>query len=195
MSEKAKQANENKYLQLINQMPAGYALHEIICNDKGEPVDYRFLEVNPAFEKLTGLKAKDIAGKTCLEVLPQTEHSWIERYGKVALTGESISFENFAQEIDRHFEVTAFCTAPNHFACTFNDITEHKQAKEKEEKLSHDLRERVKELDCLYGISEINEKLGVTLDSILKETVKHVCTTMQYPEFACARIIIQNLEF
>ena len=123
-------SKESKHLQLINQMPAGYALHEMIYNDKGEPVDYRFLEVNPAFEKLTGLKAKDIVGRACLEVLPKTESSWIERYGKVALTGESISFEDFSQEIDRHFEVTAFRTSPNHFACTFHDITSHKKAEE-----------------------------------------------------------------
>jgi len=121
--------SENKHLQLINHMPAGYALHEIICNDKGEPVDYRFLEVNPAFEKLTGLKAQDIVGKTCLEVLPGTESVWIQKYGKVALTGETTHFDSFSNVLGRHYEVTAFQTSPGHFACTFHDITERKKSK------------------------------------------------------------------
>lgn len=121
---------EDKYRQLINQMLNGYALHEIICNDQGQPIDYLFLEVNPAFERMTGLKAESVVGLTVLEILPQTESSWIEKYGKVALTGESIHFENYHRQINRYFDVTAFRPAPNQFACYFTDITERKRAEE-----------------------------------------------------------------
>ncbi|MBW1671644.1 MAG: PAS domain S-box protein [Deltaproteobacteria bacterium] len=132
---------EDKYRQLINQMLNGYALHKIICNDQGQPIDYRFLEVNPAFEHITGLKAESVLGRTVLEVLPQTEPSWIEKYGKVALTGESIHFENYHRQINRYFDVTAFRPAPNQFACYFTDITERKRTEKLLRESERDLKE------------------------------------------------------
>ena len=75
-----------RYRLLFDTMLDGFALHEIICNEAGKPVDYRFLEINPAFERLTGLRAADLIGKTVLETMPDTESVWIERYGAVALT-------------------------------------------------------------------------------------------------------------
>jgi len=93
-------------------------------------VDYRFLNINPAFERMTGLKLEDVQGKCVLEILPGTEHYWIETYGKVALTGEPVIFENYAKELDKYFEVTAFRPAPNQFSCIFVDITERKRTQE-----------------------------------------------------------------
>ena len=95
MSSQVEQSTKkvNEYAVLINEMIDGFALHEIICDDSGDPVDYRFLDVNPAFEKLTSLKRADVIGKTVREVLPDIEESWIRRYGQVALTGEGIQFE------------------------------------------------------------------------------------------------------
>ncbi|MEZ4508739.1 MAG: PAS domain S-box protein [Eubacteriales bacterium] len=72
-----RKANRNYYL-LFHQMVDAFALHDIILNDSGEPVDYRFLAVNNAFETMTNLKAVDIIGKTVQEVLPGTENYWIE---------------------------------------------------------------------------------------------------------------------
>ena len=112
---------------LFNEMLDGFALHEIICDNNGLPIDYRFLDINPAFEKQTGL-SRDIVGKTVLEVMPGTEKYWIDQYGKVALTGKPIFFENYASAIDKYFEVTAFRPAPMQFACLFQDITDKKKA-------------------------------------------------------------------
>ncbi len=78
---------EEEYRTLFRTMLDGFAVHEIICDAQGQPVDYRFLVVNPAFERMTGLKAENIVGRTVLEVLPETERLWIETYGRVALTG------------------------------------------------------------------------------------------------------------
>ena len=118
---------EKNFQMLFNQMIYAFANHEIICDDAGKPVDYRFLQANPAFERMTGLKASKIIGRTILEVLPKVETFWIEIYGKVALTGEPISFDNYSRELDKHFQVSAFQPAPNQFACIFTDITEHKR--------------------------------------------------------------------
>ncbi|NJO69874.1 MAG: PAS domain S-box protein [Bacteroidetes bacterium] len=111
-------------------MMEGFALHEIICDNTGNPVDYRFLEMNPAFERLTGLKAKEVLGKSILEVMPETEKYWIETYGKVALTGIPEVFENYSKELNKYYKVSAFCNKKNQFVTVFEDITERKQAEE-----------------------------------------------------------------
>ena len=149
---------ERDYWTLFREMLDGFALHEIICDAQGQPVDYRFLAVNPAFERLTGLNAHDIIGKTVLEVLPGTERHWIDTYGRVALTGEPAFFENYAGELDRHFEVTVFRPAPNRFACIFTDVTERKLAEEL-------IRVRLGLLEFAASHS-LDELLQKTLDEI-----------------------------
>jgi PAS domain S-box-containing protein len=142
------------YQTLFREMLDGFALHEIICDDHGKPIDYRFLAVNPPFEQMTGLKAQDVTGKTVLEVLPGTEQRWIDTYGKVALTGEPIFFENHSQELGKHFEVTAFRPATNQFACIFADITKRKHAEAEREQLVKTLEFKNKELqDVVYTAS------------------------------------------
>lgn len=126
--------NEEKYRLLFQNMSSGFALHEIILDPDGRPCDYRFLELNPAFEKLTGLKASDLVGKTVREVMPHTESYWIDLYGKVALAGTSISFENYSSELKKHFQVNSYSPEPGKFAALFFDLTERKNA-EKQLKL------------------------------------------------------------
>lgn len=121
-------ASEARYHSLFNGMTEGFALHEIICDKQGTPCDYRFLDINPAFERLTGLKREDVVGKTVREALPGTEQTWIDTYGKVAQTGEAIRFDNYAAALAKHFEVYAYCPAPNQFAVIFIDITARKQS-------------------------------------------------------------------
>jgi PAS domain S-box-containing protein len=119
---------EERYQTLFDAMLDGFALHEMVYDEAGQPIDYRFVAINPAFERLTGLKAADLIGRTVLEVLPGTEQYWIETYGRVALTGEPAHFEQHHQGLGRRFEVTAYRPAPNQFACVFVDVTEHVRA-------------------------------------------------------------------
>jgi PAS domain S-box-containing protein len=120
--------SEERYHQLFEHNMDAFALHEMIYDEKGEPIDYRFLAVNPAFERITGLQAAEVLNRSVLEVLPNTEQYWIDTYGKVARTGIPVVFENYTGELDKHVEVTAFQPAENQFACVFTDITEHKRA-------------------------------------------------------------------
>ena len=136
--EEALHKTEHEYETLFYKMLNGFALHKMIYDAHGNPADYQFLAVNPAFEHMTGLRADAIVGRTVLEVLPCTERHWIEIYGKVVLSGEPVLFENYAIEMDKYFEVTAFCPAPGQFACIFQDITERKQV-EKQQKIRLDL--------------------------------------------------------
>lgn len=124
---------------LFEGMTEGFALHETIYDAQGQPCDYRFLETNAAFQQLTGLARDDLLGKTVLEVLPDTEPFWIETYGRVALTGEPVSFEQYSSALGRHYAVSAYRPAENHLACLFLDITgrieSERVLRENEEKL------------------------------------------------------------
>lgn len=104
----------------------GYALHEMIFDEQGKPCDYRFLEVNANFEKMTNLKRENIIGKTVLEVLPDTEEFWIKSYGSVVLTGKNIRIENFSKQLNKYFEVVAYKQGDNRFVTLIFDITEKK---------------------------------------------------------------------
>ena len=99
-------------------------------------LDFRYLEVNPAFETQSGLSRERVLGKTIREVLPSIEPFWIETYGKVATSGESVHFEHYAQPLQKWLEVTAFRTHQGHLAVTFADITERKRAQEAREHLA-----------------------------------------------------------
>ncbi len=127
-AEEALGESEKKYRTLFSEMLEGFALHEIICDDQGRPVDYRYLAANPAFERLTGLKVNALIGKTILEVQPDIERKWIDIFGKVALTGNPAFFDSSSEALGRHYEVTAFRPGPNQFACIFSDITDRKRA-------------------------------------------------------------------
>jgi PAS domain S-box-containing protein len=127
------QKSEEKYRFLFNTMLDGFALHEIICDENGKPCDYRFLEVNPAFERMTGLKAAEIMGKTVLQVLPSIEAYWIATYGEVALSGISIRFANYAQSLKKYFDVLAFSPRRNQFVTLFTDVTERRKAEKVQE--------------------------------------------------------------
>jgi PAS domain S-box-containing protein len=111
-------------------MTEGFAVHEIICDDNGVPSDYRFLEVNPAFESLTRLKRENVLGRTVREVLPAEDPQWIAIYGTVALTGKPVHFEHYSSALNRHFDVYAYSPAQNQFAALFMDVSDRRQMEE-----------------------------------------------------------------
>jgi PAS domain S-box-containing protein len=161
------QKSEQEYSTLFNNMPDGLALHEIICNEEGKPIDYRFLVVNPAFERMTGLTNDKVVGKTVLEVLPETETYWIETYGKVALTGEPTNFIHYSQAINRHFEVTAYSPAPMQFVSLFTDITANLKAADEHAKLEAQLiqAQKMESIGRLAGgvAHDFNNMLSIIL--------------------------------
>ena len=135
--EQALRRSEEQYRLLFNTMSEGFALHEIICDDEGMPADYRFIEVNGAFERLTGLRREDVIGRTVREVLPDIEPEWFDRYGAVALNGGSDSFELYTRAMGRHFAVSCNSHSPGRFAVIFTDISDRKLAEERLNHLAH----------------------------------------------------------
>lgn len=122
--------SERRYRNLFEMLEDGMAIHELVYDEQGVPVDYRFLQVNPAFERQTGLKAEAIIGRTVREVLPETEQEWIDDYIKVVVSGESKRFVRYAAALDRYYDVVAFKNAENQFVALFSDVTEQRKSLE-----------------------------------------------------------------
>lgn len=130
-TEEVLRQSERQYRTLFNTLIEGFCTIEMIFDDVGKPVDYRFLEVNPAFEKQTGLRHAQ--GRLMRELAPNHEAHWFEVYGKIALTGEPAHFENEARALGRTYDVYAYRIGgpgSRKVAILFNDITEHKRAEQ-----------------------------------------------------------------
>ena len=118
---------------IFNSPIMGYAHHCIILDESGKPVDYDFLEVNGTFEKLTGLKATDIVGKTVTAAIPgieKSEFDWIAFYGEVALNGGEKEFEQYSEPLKKWYRVHVYSTEKLFFTTMFIDITSGKQNEE-----------------------------------------------------------------
>ncbi len=127
-AEEALRESESKYRLLFENMEEGFALHEIITDENGQAIDFRFLDANAAYERHTGLKGADSIGKTIREIMPQADPRMIENYGRVALTGEPLSIEYLSKTFDRYFRISVFSPQRGRFATIFQDITERKRA-------------------------------------------------------------------
>ena len=108
-------------------MTEGFAVSEIITDSADQPIDCRFLEVNAAFERLTGLKRDNLIGRRKSECLPADDPEWIRLLGQVALTGEPLQIVKYSPALKRWYEVKANRSAPRQFAVLFTDVTERKQ--------------------------------------------------------------------
>ena len=130
-AERKRRASDERYRKLFESIDEGFCIAQIILDQAGVPCDYRFLEANAAFESHTGLM--DAVGKTVRELVPDLNEFWFQTFGKVALTGESVRFENQAPAMHRSFDV--YCSRigrPEELkvAILFQDITQRKQAEE-----------------------------------------------------------------
>ncbi len=138
--EQALRASEERYHALFNGMTEGFAIHEVVTDEQGTPVDYRFLDINPAFERLTGLKREEVVGRTHNEILPGDDPKWLRMYGAVAQTGEAVRFDNYSPALQRHYAVLAYRPAPGQFAVVFRDVTGQKQVEDQLHRLNRTLR-------------------------------------------------------
>lgn len=118
------------YRDLISRAPFGYAYHQIVTDQEGNPCDYIFLEVNPTFERLTGLSKSDLIGKQVSEVIPAVMHDefdWIQFYGDVALNEKEREVEQYSTALNRWYRILAYSPKKGRFATIFTDITIEKE--------------------------------------------------------------------
>lgn len=124
--------SEEKFRSLFENSVGGVAIQKIILDEDGNPADYVFLEANKAYEKYTGLRTDDIIGKRATEVIPGIENwPYIKTYGEVAITGNPAIFEDFAESLDRYYNISAYKVDEGIFVTVLQDITDRRRAEEK----------------------------------------------------------------
>lgn len=126
-AEASLRTSESRYSALFNSIDEGFCVCRVVFDTTGRPVDYLFLEVNPLFEHMTGLK--DAVGRGAYEMVPDLEPIWLEKYARSAMHGERFRFEQGSKAMGRWFDV--FCTPVKpwgHFALVFKDISAQRKA-------------------------------------------------------------------
>ena len=126
--EEAMRQSEDKFRSLYDNMSEGSALHTLVYNDQGVPIDYLIVEVNPAFEAQLGISRDKVVNKTSREAFGVEEPPYFEIYSKVALTGTHEAFESYFAPLDKHFSISVYCPFKGSFATIFKDISERKRA-------------------------------------------------------------------
>ncbi len=137
--------SENQYRTLFEMMDEGFCVVDLIYDSSGKPVDFRFLETNPAFVKQTGLH--QALGKTMRQLVPDFEDFWFETYDEVIRTGEPKRFENHTAAMDRFYDVFAFCIGVEEkqiVGILFDDITNRKKAEAEKANLENQLNQAQK---------------------------------------------------
>ena len=122
---------KDKYRLLIENLPDGLAYCKMVRDNTGKPVDYIFLEVNSSFEVLTGLPRENIIDKKLTEVslgIKSLGLDLLSVFDQVAATGQSTNFQQYLDQQDRWYEITAYSDQPGYFAAVFHDITKRKQS-------------------------------------------------------------------
>ncbi len=127
-AEQALYDSERKYRQLFEELSIGCALHEMVYDDDGRPVDYVTLEVNAEYERLLGIRREDIVGRRVYEFFPHLDRAWLDIFGAVVATGEPRRYVQYSSNFDKWFQGSAFCPRERQFCATFMDVTEQKRA-------------------------------------------------------------------
>ena len=141
---------EQNYRMLFESIDEGFCTIEVLFDPNKEPVDYTFLQVNPSFERQTGIK--NAVGRRMREIAPLHEKHWFEIYGRIALTGEPMRFENEAKQLGRWYDVYAFPVEDpkrRRVGILFHDITDRKHAEEAARRSEKELREVIETVPAM----------------------------------------------
>lgn len=126
-AEQALRDSESRFRSLYTAMVEGVALHELVLNEAGDPVDYRILDVNPAYSTILGISRETVIGQLASTVYQLTPPPYLATYAQVIQRQEPVRFETTFEPLARSFLITAFSPQDNQFATVFEDITERIQ--------------------------------------------------------------------
>ncbi len=155
----------------FSKISEGLAFCKIITNAEGKPVDWVYLDINDAYERINGVKKADIVSRRATEVLPNIQRDpgdWINLYGRVALTGESIITERYSDVRKKWYHVSAYCPQKGYFISIFEDITERKITE--------------KEIERLASFPELNPNPVVEVDVDGEITYANPATNRLFPD-------------
>ncbi len=152
-AEEALQKSEKEYSSLFDNMINGFAYCQMLFDENGKPDDFVYLQINHAFEKITGLNRDLIVGKKVTEAIPgikEENPQLFEIYGRVALTGQKEKFDIFFKPLSMWLSISVYCPRKGYFAAIFENIAERKEAEEK-----------------LANLKEFDERIIDSLDDAL----------------------------
>jgi PAS domain S-box-containing protein len=153
------QLSEEKYRSLFENMINGYAYCRMIFDQREEPVDFVYLEINSAFERLTGLKRESVVGRRVSEVIPGTRESnpeLFEKYGRVARTGKPETFEVYFKPLSVWFNISVYGPKTDHFVAIFENISERKKLEQELNSYNQRLEEVVTRRTAEYAQANKN---------------------------------------
>ena len=193
---------QGEYQAVFQSIASGIAVYEIICDAHGAPCNYRYLSVNPAFERLTGLRAHQTVGRLITELIPVPDSVWMDAYDRVARSGLPYSFAAYSPSLARHFDACVFPVLPGRIACTFNDITSGVQAIEA---LEHETERLSVTLECLVDgvvicnpqgrVTHLNRAASRLCECSAEEAINHrLCDVARLLDPDTRRPIIAHLD-
>lgn len=157
--------NRAQFAALFSNMLDAFVYGKAIVDENGKPVDTIILEVNDAFEKITGIKKENAIGKKSSELVPGVQNDpagWIAIYGHVAITGEPAHFENYLQALNKWYHVSSYSPKKGYFVSIFEDITERKKAEAALNEYKANLEKLVEERTKQLKESERMAAIGAT---------------------------------
>ncbi len=205
-AEEALRESAARYRALFENMSNGVAIYE--ARNNGE--DFAIVDFNKGAERIDNIKREALIGRNVLEAFPGVrDFGLFDVFQRVWSTGEPEAHPVGFYEDERMTgwrDNFVYRLPSGEIVAIYSDETERKRAEEalrksheelelKVKQRTHDLNERVKELNCLYGISRLVAKQGISLGEILQGAVGLIARSWQYPEIACARIIFEEQEF
>jgi len=154
--------SKEMYSSLFSNMIDGFAYCKMIFNESGKPEDFEYLQINEAFERITGLRREAVVGKRASEAIPgikEDNPELFEIYGRVAVTCQKEKFEIFFKPLQMWLSISVYCPEKGYFVAVFEDITEHKQLQKKLEDYAKHLEtlveEKTKELKAAERLAGI----------------------------------------
>ncbi len=174
------QENKPQFHALFNAMTEGVCLHQLLFDEDGRTVNYRILDVNPAYERILGLRRDEVVGKLATEAYGSPEPPYLDLYTKVDETGDPNHFESYFEPMDKHFLISVFSMGDHRFATIFIDITRQKQNEAALEKTGEQLNKMLQILpegfvtvdengEIIYANEAAGHILGVYRDKITGE--------------------------
>jgi two-component system cell cycle sensor histidine kinase/response regulator CckA len=145
-AENALAASEGRLKSLYNNMAEGVALHEVVLDDTGKPVNYRIVDCNVQYEKILGIRREDVCGKLATEVYGTPEPPYLVEFTTPGITGVPAHMETYFAPMDKYFDISIAPWGKNGFATIFTDVT---QRKKMEEELSR--KQKMDALGVLAG--------------------------------------------
>jgi signal transduction histidine kinase len=140
--------SEKNLRQLYSSMNEGVALHEIIYDKTGRPVDYLITDINPAFESITGIQKESVIGKKASKLYGADKAPYLDIYAQVASGQGNTAFETYFPPMNKHFSISVFSPERGKFATVFTDISERKKVEDRINALNQSLTQRTKQLEA-----------------------------------------------